>query len=97
MRSRYSAYACGDDAYVLATWAPETRPSRLFEPGEARPKWMKLKVLGHSTAADGQSGKVHFRAVARTANGALKMEEHSHFRRDEEGHWLYVSGEVLGT
>lgn len=38
MRSRYSAYACGDDAYVLATWAPETRPSRLFEPGEARPK-----------------------------------------------------------
>ena len=21
MRSRYSAYACGDDAYVLATWA----------------------------------------------------------------------------
>ncbi|WP_410106547.1 YchJ family protein, partial [Sutterella wadsworthensis] len=27
MRSRYSAYACGDDAYVLATWAPETRPS----------------------------------------------------------------------
>ena len=58
---------------------------------------MKLKVLGHSTAADGQSGEVHFRAVARTANGALKMEEHSHFRRDEEGHWLYVSGEVLGT
>lgn len=97
MRSRYSAYACGDDAYVLATWAPETRPSRLFEPGEARPKWMKLKVLGHSTAADGQSGEVHFRAVARTAHGALKMEEHSHFRRDEEGHWLYVSGEVLGT
>ena len=97
MRSRYSAYACGDDAYVLATWAPETRPSRLFEPGEARPKWMKLNVLGHSTAADGQSGEVHFRAVARTAHGALKMEEHSHFRRDEEGHWLYVSGEVLGT
>ena len=97
MRSRYSAYACGDDAYVLATWAPETRPSTLFEPGEARPKWMKLQVLGHSTAADEQSGEVHFRAVARTAHGALKMEEHSHFRRDEAGHWLYVSGEVLGT
>lgn len=97
MRSRYSAYACGDDAYVLATWAPETRPATLFEPGEARPKWMKLQVLGHSTAADGQSGEVHFRAVARTAHGALKMEEHSHFRRDEAGHWLYVSGEVLGT
>lgn len=72
MRSRYSAYACGDDAYVLATWAPETRPSRLFEPGEARPKWMKLKVLGHSTAADGQSGEVHFRAVARTAHSKWK-------------------------
>ena len=46
---------------------------------------MKLQVLGHSTAADGQSGEVHFRAVARTAHGALKMEEHSHFRRDEAG------------
>ena len=34
MRSRYAAYVLGDDAYVLATWAPETRPRDLFAPGE---------------------------------------------------------------
>ncbi|MEO1687316.1 MAG: YchJ family metal-binding protein, partial [Pseudomonadota bacterium] len=29
MRARYAAYARGDAAYVLRTWAPETRPPSL--------------------------------------------------------------------
>jgi SEC-C motif-containing protein len=29
MRSRYSAFAVGDPAYLLATWHPSTRPRSL--------------------------------------------------------------------
>ena len=29
MRSRYSAFAVGDAAYLLATWHPSTRPAAL--------------------------------------------------------------------
>ena len=45
MRSRYTAYALGDDAYVLATWAPETRPAELFDKGGTRRKCICLAVL----------------------------------------------------
>ena len=94
MRSRYTAYALGDDEYVLATWAPETRPETLFAPGEARPKWMRLTVHSSATAPDGQTGEVTFTALARTARGAMKLTEHSRFRRDADGHWLYVDGDI---
>ena len=89
MRSRYTAYALGDDAYVLATWAPETRPAALFEKGEARPKWIGLAVL--SASSEGDEGTVHFVARARTSSGAMRLEEKSRFRR-ENGRWLYVDG-----
>lgn len=90
MRSRYTAYVKGADDYVLATWAEETRPARLFEAGEARPKWISLEVL--SSDEEGDSGHVHFVARARTSAGAIKMEEKSRFRREADGRWLYVDG-----
>lgn len=96
MRSRYTAYAIGDDDYVLATWAPETRPERLFSPGEMRPKWMRLAVHSSTTAPDGRTGEVSFTALARTARGAMRLAERSRFRRDEAGRWFYVDGEVGG-
>ena len=92
MRSRYTAYAKGADDYVLATWAEETRPARLFEAGEARPKWISLEVL--SSDEEGDAGRVHFVARARTSAGAMKMEEKSRFRRESDGRWLYVDGIV---
>ena len=92
MRSRYTAYARGDDAYILSTWAEETRPTHLFEPGESRPKWTSLEVL--SSDVSGDTGRVHFLARARTAGGAVKMEEVSRFRRESDGRWRYVDGDV---
>ena len=92
MRSRYSAYALGLDDYVLSTWAPETRPSQLFTPDEARPKWIGLSVLGSSEQGD--RATVDFVARARTAQGAIKLAEHSRFERIE-GRWYYVDGDEL--
>jgi SEC-C motif-containing protein len=93
MRSRFTAYALRDDDYVLRTWAPETRPARLFAPGEQRPKWFSLKVL--SASEEGDRGTVHYVALARSASGAVRLEEVSRFRR-EGGRWLYVDGTFPG-
>lgn len=89
MRSRYSAYALDLDAYVLETWAPETRPAVLFEDGEERPKWLSLVI--HSSYEEGAKGRVSFTARGRTSQGAFRLEENSRFRL-ENGRWLYVDG-----
>ena len=94
MRSRYSAFDLGDEVYLLATWAPETRPAELFAPGEERPKWMRLTVHEASVAEDGLTGRVSFTALGRTSRGAFRMRERSRFRRDDAGRWLYVDGDV---
>ncbi len=90
MRSRYAAYALGDDAYVLATWDEATRPAVLFEEGEARPKWILLRVTDAKPVAEGaDTGEVTFTATARTSQGAMRLSERSLFQR-KDGRWLYV-------
>lgn len=94
MRSRYTAYALGCDEYVLATWAPETRPAVLFEEGDVRPKWRSLSVIeAPLPAEDADEGTVTFTAAGRTSAGAFRMTEKSRFRR-EAGRWFYVNGDV---
>lgn len=71
MRSRYSAYALDLDAYVLETWAPETRPAVLFEDGEERPKWLSLVI--HSSYEEGAEGRVSFTARGQDLSGRLQV------------------------
>ena len=69
MRSRFTAFALGDEAYLLGTWAEETAH------GETR-------------------GRVRFLAKARSSAGVVRLSENSFFRREPDGRWVYVSGEV---
>ncbi len=88
MRSRYSAFAVGDAAYLLATWHPSTRPAALeLDPGT---RWLGLDVL----ATDGggllaAEGTVEF--VAHRISGGARGEQHevSRFVR-EDGAWRYL-------
>ncbi|MHA6670297.1 YchJ family protein [Homoserinimonas sp. A447] len=89
MRSRYSAYAVGDVAYLLRTWHPATRPSELtlLDP-ELR--WYRLDIL--STSGGGMldtDGTVEFRAHFKAADGAGSQHETSRFARHDGG-WVYV-------
>ena len=90
MRSRYSAFANGDAAYLLATWHPRTRPASL-ELDEER-HWYRLDVL---RTQDGgpfdTTGTVEFRAYHRSAAGSGRQHEVSQFVRDD-GRWFYVDG-----
>ena len=92
MRSRYSAFAVGDAAYLLATWHPSTRPRRLtLDPGRC---WTGLEVLGRTGGGLlDTTGTVHFRASSRGPHGSAVQEEDSRFAR-EDGAWCYVTGDV---
>jgi SEC-C motif-containing protein len=83
MRSRYTAFAVGDAAYLLRSWHPATRPPTVALDGT---RWRRLEVL--ETSGGGlleTTGTVRFRAHHR--GGVL--EEHSRFARDA-GRWAYV-------
>jgi SEC-C motif-containing protein len=86
MRSRYSAYAVGDTAYVWRTWHPRTRPPQVTEHGL---RWTGLDVV--DAHDDAGSGVVEF--VARHEDGVL--HEVSRFEQ-RAGRWFYVDG-VSGT
>jgi len=94
MRSRYSAFAVGDPAYLLATWHPSTRPRTLDLEPDVR--WTGLDVLattgGSLLAAE---GTVEFRASYRAGGRDGAQHENSRFVRDG-GRWHYLDGVSLG-
>ena len=93
MRSRYSAFAVGEAAYLLATWHPTTRPRTLdLDPAV---RWTGLEVLattGGTLLAT--EGTVEFRAHHVIDRVAGAQHENSRFVR-EGGRWLYLDGVSL--
>ncbi|HEY4371817.1 MAG TPA: YchJ family metal-binding protein [Burkholderiales bacterium] len=90
MRSRYTAYALREEAYLLATWHASTRPVRLDLEQEAQaPQWIGLKVKSHQVQ-DAHHASVDFVARYRVNGRAHKLEELSRFLK-EDGRWYYVS------
>lgn len=92
MRSRYSAYVRGLDAYLLATWDADTRPAALALDAEPRPRWLGLAVIAHRPL-DADHATVEFVARYKCNGRALRLHETSRFRRTG-GRWFYVDGEV---
>ena len=92
MRSRYSAFASGNQKYLLDTWAPETRPAQLHL--DDRQRWLGLKIrrveAGTETFAH---GLVEFVARYKIDGRGHRLHEISNFRRAEDG-WLYVDGKI---
>lgn len=91
MRSRYSAFALGLEAYLLATWHASTRPSALDLAGDKDLKWIGLVV--QSASEQGDAAEVSFVARYKVGGRAGKMAEKSRFVR-EDGRWFYVDGRV---
>lgn len=95
MRSRYSAFAVGDEVYLLATWHPSTRPDTLrLDPSQ---QWTGLKVV--RTEAGGifdSTGVVEFEAHYRVGRRDSVLRETSRFLR-EAGRWFYVGPVSIST
>ena len=61
MRSRYVAYVCGDEHYVLHTWHSTTRPLVMNFAEDEATKWTRLNVLDSKMVGrHGHLGTVHF-------------------------------------
>ncbi len=87
MRSRFSAFALGDAAYLLRSWHASTRPAELeLDPGL---RWYRLDI--ERTERGGpfdREGLVAFRAYYKgTERGELR--ETSRFVREGRD-WYYV-------
>lgn len=87
MRSRFAAFAVGDEAYLLRSWHPASRPARVrFVPGQ---RWTRLDVLAAAGGPLDREGTVEFVAHFERDGEARQLHEISRFTR-HEGHWVYV-------
>jgi len=87
MRSRYSAFVRRDADYLLASWHPSTRPTRLNLDPDVR--WLGLEVISASGGVFDTTGLVEFRATHEQG----VQTERSRFVR-EDGRWYYLDGVV---
>ncbi|WP_310170940.1 YchJ family protein [Enteractinococcus fodinae] len=94
MRSRYSAFVLGDDAYLAASWHSTTRPADASAPTGIQ--WRRLRIRDTvGGGPDDATGEVEFIAHFRTADGSRDfLHERSRFAR-ENGRWVYVDGELF--
>jgi SEC-C motif-containing protein len=92
MRSRYTAFAKGDIAYLLKTWHPSTRPSSI-DP-ETIPEWCGLQIVRSEKGNENDAlGVVEFKASAMPQGRLCLLHETSRFVK-KDGQWLYVDGDI---
>lgn len=92
MRSRYVAFAVGDDDHLFRTWHPRTRPTDAGT--DPRLRWTGLEIVDVSGGGiDDAEGMVEFTARYETPNGeAGQVHERSRFTR-RAGRWIYLDAE----
>jgi len=94
MRSRFSAFARRDAAYLIRTSHPSARAkarARDFAASFAL-TWTRLEVLACAEGGPGDAnGVVHFRAHYHGADGDGVLDEVSRFVRSG-GEWVYRDG-----
>ncbi len=89
MRSRYTAFVLENEAYLLQSWHPDTRPSHIDFDEQC--KWLGLKIKSSSEgSADDDFGIVSFVARYKIGGKAHRIVETSKFERIN-GVWLYHS------
>jgi SEC-C motif domain protein len=90
MRSRFTAYAVGDEPYLRQTWHPSTRPPVLnLDPAV---RWISLEVLDSTDGGPfGGQAMVEFRARYLSAGQPGELRERSRFVRHDHA-WTYLDG-----
>lgn len=93
MRSRYSAFVESHESYLLATWHPQTRPSKVRFSSDQRWLGLAIKSTRGGLEADDE-GEVEFVARYKIAGKGHRLHERSRFEKIE-GIWYYQDGEHL--
>ena len=94
MRSRFSAYAMQNEAYLLETWDSNKRPDNINFSKEGDVEWSKLEIINKKKGGKKDSkGIVEFKAYYTLDGDEYVMNEISRFVK-KEGKWLYLDGVV---
>ena len=101
MRSRYTAYTLGNEAYLHATWHASTRPADAIVSSDEKLQWLGLEVKSalrlrqrKVNPADNEDF-VEFVARCRVNGRGQRLHEVSRFLREpspEGPRWYYVDG-----
>ena len=103
MRSRYTAYTRGDEAYLRATWHPSTLPAGPIVDPDERLQWLGLEVKSAlrlrqrkaNLPESPDNDTVEFVARYKVAGRAHRLHEVSRFVREQRGdaaRWFYLDG-----
>jgi len=108
MRSRYTAYVMGDEAYLRATWHPSTRPLDPIIDRNEKIQWLGLEIKSALRLRQRKADlpeqidqdTVEFVARFRVNGRAQRLHEISNFVREPETpggsgsimRWFYVDG-----
>ena len=93
MRSRYTAFARGEAQYLLQSWHPASRPSRVRL--DEKQKWIGLSIKSTEAGGpDDTGGRVEFVARFKVNGKGHRLHENSRFEQIE-GRWYYLDGEHL--
>jgi SEC-C motif-containing protein len=105
MRSRYTAFAMKDEAYLRKTWHPSTRPTENIVDQDEKIQWLGLEIKSPLRLRQRQQGSpeqpdhdtVEFVARFRINGRAQRLHEVSRFVREAETagpepRWFYLDG-----
>ncbi|WP_034298245.1 YchJ family protein [Herbaspirillum sp. RV1423] len=95
MRSRYTAFALREEAYLRSTWHPDTLPDEPIT-AESDVKWIGLDVIRQKHEKDSDEATVEFIARFKVGGRAHRLHEVSSFVRQTDAagvaRWYYVDG-----
>jgi SEC-C motif-containing protein len=93
MRSRYCGFVLRNEAYLLATWHPTTRPSRVRM--DEQQNWLGLRIRSiEKGGGEDSTGNVEFVARFKIAGKGHRLHELSRFEKID-GRWFYLDGKHL--
>jgi SEC-C motif-containing protein len=93
MRSRYCGFVICDEAYLLSTWHPDTRPGKVRLDDQQR--WLGLSVRATEAGGiDDETGTVEYVARFKIDGKGHRLHEISRFEKIE-GRWYYLDGQHL--
>lgn len=93
MRSRFTAYAMHNGAYLLNTWEASTRPEDI-DFSKDTGEWTELNIIATKKGGSKDSkGIVEFKAHFTLDGEPRIMSEISRFIK-KQGRWFYLDGKV---
>ena len=94
MRSRYSAFAVGDEAYIFATMRGRAlKQAKRSNAQHQALQWIGLEVID-APLSQGEEGFVEFKAQYQSLQHSGYLHERSRFIK-KQGRWYYVDGVTL--